>query len=49
MINNLLKKIFGDKNVRATKDLWPLVDEINSIYEGLKNLSDDQLRAKTIE
>ncbi len=49
MINNLLKKIFGDKNVRATKDLWPLVEEINTIYESFKNLSDDQLRSKTTE
>lgn len=47
MLNSLLKKIFGDKNVRATKDLLPIVEEINAEYEELKNLTDDQLRAKT--
>lgn len=44
---NILKKLFGDKNVRAVKDLWPIVDEINGHYEKLQDLSDDQLRAKT--
>lgn len=49
MFNSLLKKLFGDKNVRATKDLWPIVDEINGHVEILKELSDDQLKAKTTE
>ena len=49
MFNSLLKKIFGDKNARVTKDLWPVVEEINGHFEELKNLSDDQLRAKTAE
>jgi preprotein translocase subunit SecA len=49
MFNSLLKKIFGDKNVRVTKDLWPIVEEINDHFEKLKELSDDQLRAKTTE
>ncbi len=47
MFNSLLKKIFGDKNVKATKDLWPIVDQINQEYEKLKNLTDDELRDKT--
>jgi preprotein translocase subunit SecA len=49
MFNSLLKKIFGDKNARVTKDLWPVVEQINAHFEELKNLSDDQLRAKTAE
>ncbi|MCB0732116.1 MAG: preprotein translocase subunit SecA [Ignavibacteriae bacterium] len=49
MITGLIKKVFGDKNTRALKDLWPLVDEINSHYENLKNLSDDELKNKTAE
>ncbi|MCX7876543.1 MAG: preprotein translocase subunit SecA [Melioribacteraceae bacterium] len=49
MLSNLLKKIFGDKNEKAMKDLWPLVDIINQEYEKLKNLSDDELRKKTQE
>ena len=46
-MQNLIKKIFGDKNIKAMKELWPLVDEINEYYEKLKDLSDDQLREKT--
>ena len=42
------KKIFGgDSNERELKKLWPLVDEINAIYETLSDLSDEALRAKT--
>ncbi|MDX1421455.1 MAG: preprotein translocase subunit SecA, partial [Rubricoccaceae bacterium] len=42
------KKIFGgDSNERELKKLWPVVDEINAIYETLSDLSDEALRAKT--
>jgi len=49
MFDNLLKKFFGDKNVKLLKDLWPVVDEINSYYDEFKKLSDDELIAKTSE
>ena len=49
MFDSLLKKLFGDKNVKATKDLWPIVDQINQETEKLQSLSDDELRAKTAE
>ncbi|MFA7420184.1 MAG: preprotein translocase subunit SecA [Melioribacteraceae bacterium] len=49
MFDSLLKKIFGDKNVKATKELWPIVDQINQEFEKLQSLSDDELRAKTAE
>ena len=49
MISGLLKKVFGDKNAKAMKDLWPIVEEINGEYEKLKDLSDEQLIAKTQE
>jgi preprotein translocase subunit SecA len=49
MITGLIKKIFGDRNTRALKEILPIVDEINEKYEILKNLSDDQLKEKTIE
>lgn len=49
MFNSLLKKFFGDKNERSTRDLWPIVDQINSIYETLNKLSDEELRNKTVE
>ncbi len=44
---NLLKKLFGDNQARALKKLWPLVDQINSHYDALAGLSDDELRGKT--
>jgi preprotein translocase subunit SecA len=46
---NLFKKIFGDKHEKDLKVLWPVVDEINSHYEELKKLSDDELRQKTAD
>jgi len=46
---NIVKKIFGDKHEKNLKLLWPVVEEINSEYEKLKSLSDDELRAKTAE
>jgi preprotein translocase subunit SecA len=49
MISTLFKKIFGDKNTRATKDYWPIVEQINSEFEKLKDLTEDELRAKTTE
>lgn len=49
MLSSLLKKIFGDKNEKAVKELWPIIDQINQEYEKLKNLSDDELKNKTVE
>ena len=49
MFNNFLKKIFGDKNTKAYKELWPLVEEINQEYEKLNSLTDDELRGKSQE
>ena len=37
----------GDSNDRELRKLEPIVDEINSIYETLEGLSDDELRART--
>jgi len=47
MLQGLIKKVFGDKNEKAIKDIWPVVDEINQEYSKLQNLTDDELRAKT--
>lgn len=49
MLSGLVKKLFGDKNVRATKELLPIVEQINAEYEKLKDLTDDQLKDKTNE
>ena len=47
MVGWILKKILGSKNQRELKRLMPMVRRINEFEEQLKNLSDDELRAKT--
>jgi len=49
MFKQLLKQIFGDKNEKATKEILPIVDEINVECEKLQFLTDDELRSKTTE
>ena len=44
-----IRKLFGDKSERDIKDLEPKVAEINKIYEELKSLSHNDLRAKSQE
>lgn len=46
---NIIKKVFGDKHTKDVKILSPIVDEINQEYEKIKNLSNDELKAKTPE
>ena len=46
---NILKKILGTKSERDTKNLKPIVDEINAIYETLNGKSDDDLVKRTAE
>ncbi len=47
--DKVLTKIFGSANERLLKKLWPVVVETNSLEPGIKQLSDEQLRAKTEE
>ncbi len=49
MLDKILGKFFGTKNDRELKRLWPKVEEINEIFEGLKGLSDEDLPKKTEE
>ena len=49
MLNWIIKKIIGSKNQREIRRLQPLVRRINEIEAGLQSLSDDALRAKTLE
>jgi preprotein translocase subunit SecA len=44
---DILKKVFGDKNARSLKRMWPVVARINEEYTKLRGLSDDELRAKS--
>ncbi len=49
MIQKLLAKVIGTQNERELKRLYPLVGEINALEPAIQALSDDQLRAKTLE
>ncbi|PIR39045.1 MAG: preprotein translocase subunit SecA [Alphaproteobacteria bacterium CG11_big_fil_rev_8_21_14_0_20_39_49] len=47
--NSLAKKMFGTANDRILKSMQAIVNQINSLEEGIKSLSDDQLKNKTSE
>ncbi len=49
MIGSVLKKIVGSKNDRELKRLQQAVEHINSLEAGIKQLSDAELQAKTVE
>ena len=44
-----LKKILGSKSDKDLKEIYPLVDKINSEYDKLNTISDEDLRSKTGE
>jgi len=48
-LTNMFSKLFGSKSDKDLKLLLPYVDKINQAFEGLKPLSDDELRQKTQE
>ncbi|MDJ0598613.1 MAG: preprotein translocase subunit SecA [Crocosphaera sp.] len=45
----MLKALFGDPNTRKIKKLQPIVAEINLLEEDIQQLSDEQLKQKTVE
>ena len=49
IVDKFFTKVFGNKHEKDVKAIQPIVDEINSIYEGLHSLSHDELRNKTHE
>lgn len=49
MVQKILAKLFGTHHDREMKKIQPIVDKINSLEEGIKKLSDDQLKHKTVE
>ena len=49
MIQNLLAKVIGTQNERDLKRLRPVVAEVSALEDGLRGLSDDQLKGKTAE
>jgi preprotein translocase subunit SecA len=48
MFFDWLTKIFGSKNERELKKLWPVVDRINSFEPAMKAMSDAELKAQTL-
>lgn len=46
-LNDFLKKILGNKAQRDLKEITPVVDKIKLVYEDIKILSNDELRART--
>ena len=49
MLKTALKTFVGSRHKREAKKLQPLVSEINSFFEGLSSLSDEELKSKTTE
>jgi len=49
ILENVLKIFVGDKRKKDIQALQPIVDKINEIYPTLKDLTNDELRGKTIE
>ena len=43
MIGSMISKFFGNKSDKDIRGLLPIVKEINSIYETLSSLSDEDL------
>lgn len=46
---SIFTKIFGTDSDRTLKELYPIVDRINSFESAISTLSDNDLKAKTIE
>ncbi|RPH29179.1 hypothetical protein EHM92_09765 [bacterium] len=44
-----IRKLFPSKHEKDVKAMWPIVEEINEFFEKLKDLSDEELRGKTVE
>ncbi len=49
MLQNVIAKIFGTKHERDLRALEPMIEEINSHWEKLSGLTDEQLAQKTGE
>jgi preprotein translocase subunit SecA len=49
LLDKVLTKIFGTSNERVVKKLVPVMATINDLEVGIKPLTDEELRAKTVE
>lgn len=48
-LNTVLKVFLGSKTDRDLKELSPIVEKTNQIYQTLQSISNDELRAKTLD
>ena len=48
LLNSVLKVFVGDKTKKDLAKILPLVEQINSHYKSFKDLSNDELRKKTL-
>jgi preprotein translocase subunit SecA len=48
-INKSIGKLFGNKSQKDIKEIQPIVEKILAAGEQLKNISNDELRAKTVD
>ena len=48
MIQSILKKIFGDKSTTDRKSYQPIIDKTLEFQKEFQNISDDELRSKTV-
>lgn len=48
-VNRVLLKLFGSRNDRVLKEIWPLVTKVNDLEPEMEKLSDQALRNKTEE
>src|SRR5205809_5331233 len=49
MIDKFLTKVFGSSNQRWLKSIQPIINQINELEPSVKRLSDDELKARTVE
>jgi len=49
VFDSVLKKVFGTKHQREVKRMQPMVAAISALEDGMKKLSDAQLRGKTAD
>ncbi|WGH75780.1 preprotein translocase subunit SecA [Tenacibaculum tangerinum] len=49
VLNSIIKLFVGDKQQKDLKSLQPIVEKVRSFENSLSNLSNDELRAKTVE
>ena len=47
--NKFLQSLFGNKSTRDMKLIQPLVEKVKAVYPEIEKLSNDELRAKTLE